>query len=426
MKGKQIFLAIVITVALLALVFAMLKREEKVASANESSIGKELLKDLPVNDVQKIKIKGPKSGEVIITKGDEGWSVSSLFNYPADFAKVKEFITEIAELKNIQNIEVGKSNLSRLNLEINESSDSGTTVEFLGNNDKQIATLIVGKEHKKKTTGEEEAYGGMEYPDGRYILVQGKNDVHVVDKTLNKIENSSKDWLNKDFISAIDFKIASLEQEGQTKWTVYREKKEDPMKPDIPVPDEHEIDKDKMSSIANCLYTIRFANIADPNLPPSETGLDNPSIFRAETFNGKKYEISIGKQKDNARYVKVAVSYSTPKEEVPDEQAQSSSDDPKAKEEKEKKEKERAEALKKAEEEAKSEQEKYGKWIYLIAEASLKAMLSSEKELFKKIEKKEDNKKEQNVEPPPPPIPSPEDENSEEDMPEEIPLPSQD
>ncbi len=412
MKPKQLVLTFVVTAVFLALVFFMISKEQSESSEKEKTIGQLLFKDLPVNEVVEIKIKGKNNPELRLLQKDETWNIASLYGYPADFNKIRDFISELAELKNTQNVEVGKSQLSRLGLDGRNGDGTGILVELLKKDGSVISSLILGKEHKKKS----DQGGGpeTEFPDGRYLMTPGKDNVYLVDKTLNVADSPSKDWANRDFISAKDLRTASLLQDGAVKWKLYRNKKEEALSSES-VPEGSEIDKEKASSISNALYAIRFASVADPALKPGDTGLDSPSVFKAETFSGKNYELMIGKESENSRYVKINVSFTPPKDETSPAE-ENKLDDPKAKEEKEKKAKQRAEEIKKYEGEARNEQELYGKWIYLIADSSLKPVLTSTEELFKKIGQKEDPKKGKNTLPPSfdpsgfqaPPMPPPE------------------
>ncbi len=390
----------VVAAVLLALVLVMGRKEEKDLAAGETKIGNEIFKSLPVNDISKIEIDRKGSKLVLVKKNDK-WTLESLYDYPADFAKIRDFISEIAEIKNVQNVDAGKSGLSRLGLDPSaKDGEEATSLAIFTSDGKKLSSFIIGKEHKKKSNSEE-GYD-MEFADGRYFREDGKDLAHVVDKTFSEIAWPSKDWADRDFISAKDFKKASYEEGGQIRWTVSREKKEDQLKPQTDPPEGHEIDKDKMSSIGNALYSIRFSSPADPSLKPADTGLDSPGIFRAETFSGKKYELKIGKPSENMKYVKISVSYEKPNlPELASLQEAPKDEDAKAKEAREKKLRDLNEELKKAEEESKSEQDKFGAWTYLIADASLKAMSSKAEELFKKPASKDEAKGSN----PPPPMP---------------------
>ena len=228
------------------------------------------------------------------------------------------------------------------------------------------------------------------WPDGRYLLLpnQQKDAVVVVDKTLDEIDQPAKDWINKDFISARDIMSASLVENGVQQWKLLRKKQGDAMTLES-MPEKREIDTSKVSSVSNVLGSIRFAEVQSPSLQATDTGLDSPAVFKAETFSGKVYEFQIGKKKDSFRFAKVKVSFQTP----PEEEAEKPADETKKDEAAEKKkEEEKAEKIRKAQEEAKAEQEKYSPWTYTFPESSVSPMLSKLEDLLKKVEEKKDEK----------------------------------
>lgn len=401
MKPKQLLFISIAAVILISLVFYLRKQENVKMDKTEKSIGTEIFKDIPINDVTLIQITQKNKNIIKLKKTENGWELESLFSYPADFEKIKNLLTTIVGLKNIQNLKIGeKDQLSRLGLENPGSAEgAGDIFEFFGDNNKKILTFVTGKQHQRK--GEKGSDSDISWPDGRFILMPDKAGTVLVDKTLDESGWEPANWLDRSFISDKDIKTALLSIDGEVKWVLSRKKKEDPMTLEK-MPEGKELETSKVSAIANCLHSIRFATIADPSMGISETGLDAPSIFTAESFSGKKYEFRIGKVKDNQRYVRVDVSFVPPPQEQEIQVESAKETDKEKKDEKELKEtaekaekekKAKEEELKKTENSAKEEQKKYSKWTYLIASSSLEPMLTDINDLFKKPKEEDKNKK---------------------------------
>lgn len=393
MNRNHFLITVVITVILLIAVFTLKRRERNLITETENSIGRQLFGTLPLNRIKELQISKYNSPTINIVKEEDGWKVTNLYNYPADFSRISSFLLTIAELKNKQNLLVSpaaagenaeKSQLARLELTSPANkTGAGVLVEIFEDNHSLLASFILGKEHFRKMVSRET--GIMEWPDGRYLLIPEKEQVVVIDKTMPEADSAPDEWLDKTFISADKLRAASLTINGpppRTEWRISRNTPRDNMSLEN-MPGDKELDENKISSIADCLIGFKFASIADTSLTLSETGLDKPSIFMAETSDGIKYELMIGKEKDSMRFVKIKVSQSDiPMPEAPKDEKE---------EDKNKREKEYAEKVETSVKKVKDEQEKFEKWIYLINNYSLKNILSEKKDLFK--EKKEEVKK---------------------------------
>ncbi len=371
MKPKQLLITLIVAVLVLGLVFFLLDKDSKKLSAGGDNIGSPILKDLPVNNIDSISVKKGESALFSLSRSGDNWKVVSSYDYPADFAKIRNFISVLSELTVSQNVIADQSDLDRLGL--GKSGDGiGTFIELSGKGGK-IASLLVGKQHLRKGTTQQDI--DSEWPDGRYVFVTGKNQAAVVGSPMAELDTPSSEWLDRDFISAKDMRVASLFQVEKGKWTLSRSDANGELAPSK-IPEGKELDKNKMNMIANSLYTIRFADVANPALSLAETGIDKPSIFAAEMFSGKKYEVLIGAKKDTFRYVKVKVEFQPQPPVKKDENAK---EEDKAKEELKAK-----EAVEKAKKEVEVENAKFAKWTYLIPENSLAAMLSTPDDFYKK------------------------------------------
>src|SRR5580704_12064720 len=191
MKRKQVYLLLGVALVL-AIAGTLLQMKQSAGWKGENS-DRQIFANLPINDVTKIRIQKGKENLTLQTSGDS-WQVVERYGYPADFAKIRELLRSIWELKYARNLEVGPSQLGRLQLlPPGQGDQSGTEIDLLGNGDKKIATLILGK----KPSGSESALGS-----GRFAFNPDKKDqVYLIDETFPSLDPlNPSNWLNKQFI----------------------------------------------------------------------------------------------------------------------------------------------------------------------------------------------------------------------------------
>src|SRR5258706_1300469 len=106
---------------------ALLVREQQSAprSADAATLGQPLLKGLQASQVAAIVIRQPK-GPITIAKKDERWTIAEAGGFPADLAKVREFVVKAIGLKVGQAEPVGEKDRARLLLDA-----GGTAIQVL-------------------------------------------------------------------------------------------------------------------------------------------------------------------------------------------------------------------------------------------------------------------------------------------------------
>lgn len=167
MKGKQLALVLVLLVALGAI--ALFLNQRNSASWSESattSSGKVV--DFQLNDVTQVTIR-EGTAELSLVKKDDVWGVKERADYPAAFDKVSSILRKLWELRPVQDVKVGPSQLGRLQLEEpGQGSGKGILIELKGAGDKRLAALLLGKKHLKNQ--EQPGIEGGGFPMGRYVM----------------------------------------------------------------------------------------------------------------------------------------------------------------------------------------------------------------------------------------------------------------
>ena len=319
MKGKQ--LALVLILLLVVGGVALFVRQRNSASWSETataSSGKVL--DFPLNDVSQITIK-ESGAEVNLARKDDVWTVKERADYPADFDRVSALLRKLWELKPVQDVKIGPSQLSRLQLtEPAPGSNNGTLLDLKGAGDKRIAALLLGK--KSLNNPDQPAGEGGGFAVGRYVMAQdGSNRVFLVSDTFEEIKLKPEQWLSRDFIKIENPRsIAVTGTTPAMNWKLVRDATASPWKLADAKPAE-ELDNTKASGVASIFTYGSFVDVLAPDAPVAETGLDKPSTIRIETFDNFSYELRVGKLMAENYPVLVSVKGEPPKERtaVPEE-----------------------------------------------------------------------------------------------------------
>ena len=154
MNRKQLTLLVVLLAVLGVAGIFIQNRRNQGSEAGEVGAGQKLLGDkFPVNDITRIVIKGA-TNELNLVKKDEVWRVRERADYPASFALISEFLIKAAGLKVVQREEIGASQLARMELAApGQGTNSGMLLDLLGQDDKSIKSVLLGKKHMRKAAG---------------------------------------------------------------------------------------------------------------------------------------------------------------------------------------------------------------------------------------------------------------------------------
>lgn len=399
MKAKQL-LVLVIVAAVLGGVAFLAQRARKRA-VEPASVGGALLPDLPVNSVARmVFVSGTNA--ITVAKAGEKWVVPDRYNYPADFGKIVDTLRELAELKIGQTLKVSDSQLAALKLApaaaagTNEPSarDEGLKrIELLDMAGKPLAVLAVGKQFMRgPAAGRDDdmmGFGGG-YPDGQYVKTQDGR-VCLVDKTLEHMfRDSPKGWASDDFINVAATGVVEITVSGKGRdpLRLSRAKPEDAFALEG-LKDDEELDKSKADRMAGALGYFGFEDIADPSLGDEATGMDAPVEFKARLQDGRVYEVLIGAQvstNSQDRYARIRVGWEKPVEPAKEEKEgdKASGDQPEAKPAESEPDKDKKPAAADPADLARSANEKFKAWTYVMRSYRLEPMLFARSDVASK------------------------------------------
>lgn len=372
MKGKQLALILVLLVVVGGAAWFLKQRNAGEWSKSATTATSKIL-DFPLNDVSHLTIRSG-AAEVNLVKKDELWTVSERADYPADFGKISTLLRKLWELRPVQDVKVGPSQLGRLELTDPGEGRGASLLDLKRSDGSQIAALLLGKSYVKNSDSEAMAGGGI--AAGRYVMERtGSNRVFLVAETFSEIETKPEHWLDHDFIKVENPKAISVTGPAPAMtWAITRENNSGPWK----FADEkrnEETDPATTSTVATAFANLPFGDVLAPDAPPAETGLDKPSTVRIETFDNFVYEVRIGKLTGENYPVMTSVSAELAKERVP---AADEKPEDKAKLDQE------FQARQKRLTDKLAQEQKFSARPYLVAKGTIDQVLKDRSELIKK------------------------------------------
>ena len=315
MKAKQLAIVLVFLVALGGVALFLTQRNSASWSNTATTSSGKVL-DFQLNDVSSVTIKDG-SAALNLVKKDDVWTVKERADYPADFDKVSALIRKLWELRPVQDVKIGPSQLGRLQLaEAGQGTSTGTLLDLKGASNKRLAALLLGKKYLKNS--DQPAAEGGGFPAGRFIMGQdGSNRVFLVSETFDEIQTKPEQWLNRDFVKVESPKsIAVTGTTAGVNWKIARDAAAGPWKL-VDAKAGEELDNSKASGLASLFAAGNFVDVLPPDAPVAETGLDKPSTVRIEAFDNFVYEMRIGKLNGENYPVLVSVKAELPKERIP-------------------------------------------------------------------------------------------------------------
>ena len=299
--NRRFALVLLVLLAVLggaALLYYNQERGRRPAAA--ATLGQPLLKDLKVAEVAAIRIVEPKATLTLERKEDR-WTLAERGGFPADHAKVREFLINAIALKIGQSEPAGEKERARLNLDA-----SGTQVEFLGADGKPLSSLTVGKKFFKREVENPEKSRG----DGRFVAVAAETqNVYLVSDPLTQASAKSADWIDRTSFKVEKVKSMEVRYPGGEGYRIERSGDNADWKlAGLKAGEKLEVTRANAASYS--LSLLELADVAPKDV--KDTGLDKPTLIDATTLDGLAYRIKVGRLEGDNHYVTFTAS-GTPK-----------------------------------------------------------------------------------------------------------------
>jgi hypothetical protein len=258
---------------------------------NAATLGRTLLKDLQAADIAALRIVEPKA-TLTVQRKDDRWVIAERADFPADLAKVREFVLKALGLKVGQSEPLGEKDRARLNLDA-----SGTRVEFKAADGKDLAVLTAGRKYFKREVDNP----GKAIPDGRFIALPGEpGTAYLVGDPLTQASANSAEWIDRTSFQVEKVKTLEVRYPAGGGWRIERAGDNADWKLAGARPEE-KLDISRANAASYSLQLLELADVAPKDV--ADTGLDKPIAIDATTLEGLTYAIKVGKLAGDNYYV---------------------------------------------------------------------------------------------------------------------------
>ena len=269
---------------------------------NVSTLGQPLFKELKAADIAQIRIVEPKS-TLTLSRKEDGWVIAERGDFPADFAKVREFVVKAVSLKIAQSEPMGEKDRARLNLDdpAKKGETAATQLEFAGADGKPLAKLLIGRKlFRSEPENPEKALG-----DGRFVMSTADDKtVYLISDPLLQATAKTSEWIDKRSFQIEKVKTLEVRYPGGDGWRLERAAENASWKLAQQRPAE-KVDLSKANAATYSLSLLDLADVAPKDASLEATGLDKPTRLNATTFGKLSYEVRVGKLEGENYYVKL-------------------------------------------------------------------------------------------------------------------------
>ena len=284
--------------------------------ATTAQLGQPLIRGLKASEIGIITIREPKA-TLTLAKKDNRWTIVERNGFPADLDRVTDLVVKAIELKAGQVEPIGEKDRARLNLAEPGKEGGATAVTFKAADGKILAELLVGKKYFKK---EPEGDASKAQGDGRFVMLPSDpKQVYTVSDALRVATAASGDWISKEGV-AIE-RVKSLEvnpadvkpSQGSDGYKIERVTDGIEWNLERAAPGQ-KLDVSRANAAS---YSLNKLEIEDLAAADADTGLDQPTIITASTFDGLTYTVRVGKTEKDRTFVKVDVEGTPVRESSP-------------------------------------------------------------------------------------------------------------
>ncbi|KPK08044.1 MAG: hypothetical protein AMJ64_04705 [Betaproteobacteria bacterium SG8_39] len=301
MSGRGLAILVVLLLVLGGGALLMQQQRGREA-ANVAALGQPVLKTLKAAEVAAIRIEAA-DGTLSIARSGDRWRIAERNAFPADIEKVRGLVLKAIELKVGQSEAIGVADRARLGL--NETGDgAGTRLTFAAADGKPIARLIVGNKYFKQRPDDPASAPA----DGRFVLrPEDPKTVIIVSDPLEQASVQTSKWVERSGLAAEGVQTLEARLADGEHWKITRASEDAEWSLEGAIPADQQLAVTKANAASYSMSLLEVSDVAPPGITPAQTGLDQPGIVTATTFDGPTYTLRIGKQVDDKRYVSVAI-----------------------------------------------------------------------------------------------------------------------
>jgi len=272
MKLKTLLLTIAVLGAASAIVY-FVNRPARPASA-DPRIGTPLVERAALEQAAALRFADQGKTVQFARPADGGWRVTSYYDFPADFAKLSQFVGELQNAKIERLVSVNPERLARY-----EFKDTWFTL--LDAAGKELMSVTLGKN----------AEGG-----GRLVRFGNEPKAYLA-RFSAYFDTESRNWADAQLVNLKSDDIARVEIGFTDAPAVVarRAKKEDPFVAEQ-APDGQRLKADKITALLGTLTSLRFTDTTATDDANAIAAKQHLRTFKLTTFDGKTLTVALGRK----------------------------------------------------------------------------------------------------------------------------------
>lgn len=277
MKLKPLIVS-VSALAVLSIIVFVVRRPEAPASA-DARVGAPVVEAALIEQATKLRIVD-QANTVTLTRGaDDSWRVEEYHGLRADFSKLAQLVSSVAEAKITRFVSARSEILSRLDF-------GERRIEFFTTNDRSLAMLVLGK---NADTG------------GRYVKFGDESRAYLANLNV-WLDAVPKNWADSRLLSLKPEDVAHIEISlpNEKPLTFSREKAGDPWTT-AELPENRSIVETKISALVSSLVHLRFSETTAPDDEAAVAARAHTRSFRLTTFGGAAYTVALGRKPEEKK-----------------------------------------------------------------------------------------------------------------------------
>lgn len=260
-----------------------------------------------INSIKELDISGKGRKVSLVRQGDK-WVIKEADGYPAEFDKIRQALLNLADLRVLAGKTKNPELYSRLGVEDPDKKEANSLlVTALGDNNKKLVDLIVGKERRTAAAGGKPGIYVRQPGDKQALLVGGSLD----------ISSDLSDWFDRDIIDVNNERIQEILLQHADGSTVHLERTKGT---DDFTLDNLPKDKQAMDVMVNRMGTLLENFFVDGVRADSKLQFpEKTEVATITTFDGMTVRI-VSADVNDAHYARFSFSYDAPAEPTSPEQ----------------------------------------------------------------------------------------------------------
>ena len=295
----------------------MYQKERAVQAPAVATLGDPLFGGLQAANVAEIRIVEP-GGKITLRRDGPRWVIVERGDFPADFAKVRNFVLAALALKTGQTDPIGPADRTRLRLDDPSAKEGGgALVEFAAADGKPLARLIVGRKYFKTTPEHPERAKA----DGRFVLrpdaENGAATAIIVADPLDQAGTTPSLWIERRALAASEPISIDVRHADGDHWRLERGPGSDAVWKLVGAKPGEKLTETTVLSIVAAAGGLDIADIVEKDPQRVAKDLAKATVITVVTRDGLTYTLQVGSPEAQKHYAVATIEGSLPEAREP-------------------------------------------------------------------------------------------------------------